>query len=204
MLSQVVMDIHLDTRNLQPAPGKTYIVLPPEPDPEPEPFFSVRFILFCAVVFNLAVLGGSIQSGRIRVDRYLHLKEPPTSTTVSFAPSVAAASPVAPVAHASPSASGAPGSLAKPVNAALALIAPTFPPDTFVVSSISIGNPSFAIINGVSRFKDSLVETDTVKGWTVRTITENSVVLQNGRTLKTIPLSAPKLKPLDDTLQPLN
>jgi hypothetical protein len=195
------MDAHIQTQNLQPAPGKTYVVLPPEPEPEPEALFSAKFVVFCIFVIGAGALAGGIQSGQIPVQRYLHLPVS-SGSTVSLAPS--SATP-APAAHAAPAAVAVPAKVA-PAALIAATPAPpiSFPAKTFVVSSISIGNPSIAIINGISRVKGDLVETDSVKGWTVRQIRENAVVLQNAATLETIPLSTPELNPLDDTLKPLN
>jgi hypothetical protein len=198
------MDTRIQTHNLQPAPGKTYIVLPPEPDPEPEPFFSARYLVFAFIVISLAAIGGSIQSGRITLNQVLHLP-PSAQVTVSFAPSTAAPAPVASAVHAAPGTVAKVRPAAAPVGAATPIPAPkSFPPDTFVVTSIAYGNPSYAIINGFSYENGQEVKNDSVKGWIIRQITENSVILQNGDSLETVPLSTPKLKPLDDTLQPLN
>jgi hypothetical protein len=47
------------------------------------------------------------------------------------------------------------------------------------------------------RRQDSLPER---AGWTIREIEDSDVILQNGLTVTTIPLTDPELKPLDDTL----
>jgi hypothetical protein len=197
------MDTQIHPNNLQPAPGKTYIVLPPEADPVPEPIFSARFLVFAFIVISLAAIGGLVRSGRITVNQVLHL--PASSTaTVSFAPSSAVPAPAAAAVHAAPASVVQPRPAA-PVAAAVPIAAPkSFPPDTFVVTSIAIGSPSYAIINGFSYEIGQTVNSDTAKGWFIRQITGNSVVLQNGDSVETVPLSTPKLKPLDDTLQPLN
>ena len=77
-------------------------------------------------------------------------------------------------------------------------------PGAFVVTSISIGQPSFAIINGTSRVEGDPVEAPGVTGWKVRQIVDGAVVLQNGSTVASVPLSTPGIKPLDDALHPLN
>jgi hypothetical protein len=191
------MDGHTHTQSLHDAPVKTYVVLPPEPEAAPKPFLSVGFVIFSVVVIGAAGLGGAVQSGRISLDRFFNAPQTIGSGSLSFAPSApgAHAAPKAPVLPPPPPSAPAPSVPAAPKS---------FPPKTFVVSSISIGNPSFAIINGVSYTKDKEVQSDTVKGWIVRQITENSVILQNGDTAETVPLNSPDLKPLDDTLQPLN
>jgi len=143
-----------------------------------------------------------VQSGRITLSQFPRLPGSGT-TTVSFAPSAAAPAP--PTVHAGPA-------VAVPVRPATAQVAAatsvpvpkSFPPDTFVVTSISLGNPSYAIINGFSYETDEEVNSNTAKGWFIRQITENSVILQNGDSIETVPLSTPKLQPLNDTLQPLN
>lgn len=189
---------------------RSYVVLPPEPDPEPKPFITVNFVAFTVAVITVAALAGLVQSGRIPLDRF-------TGGHKAVA-QIAPAAPAAPAAAASPAATAHPsaspaGPATAPAQAATAAVVakpsppplPTaFPPDTFVVSSISIGQPSFAIINGISRVKNELVETDKVKGWTVRQINGDSVVLQNDGVLETVPLNTPKFNALDDTLKPLN
>jgi hypothetical protein len=75
---------------------------------------------------------------------------------------------------------------------------------TFVVTAISLGQPSFAIVNGKSRIEGDPVEAPGVTGWKVKQIVDGAVYLQNGATVTSIPLSLPGIKPLDDKLQPLN
>jgi len=90
---------------------------------------------------------------------------------------------------------------------ALALpAAPVAPlkPGAFVVTSISLGQPSFAIINGESRTEGDPVEAPGVTGWKVKQIVDGAVWLQNGSTVASLPLTLPGIKPLDDQLHPLN
>jgi len=98
-----------------------------------------------------------------------------------------------------------------PVIAAIipkAVRAPAAPlpsPDTFKVTSISMGDPSIAIINGISHAVGDEVNAPGVSGWKVKQIGEDAVVLENGSTDMTVPLSMDDgLKPLDDGLHPLN
>jgi hypothetical protein len=159
---------------------KGYISYPPEvPCPDPEPFFSARFVIFSILVIGAGALGGAIQSGRISLNQYFNT--PKAQVLVSAAN---------PKAHGSPAPSATP--------------APAFKPDTFIVTSISIGQPSFAIINGTSRVVGDHVEAPGVAGWKVRQIIDGAVVLQNGPTLVSLPLTTPGIKPLDDALHPLN
>lgn len=77
-------------------------------------------------------------------------------------------------------------------------------PGTFVVTSISLTEPSFAIINGISRAVGAPLEAPGVTGWKVARIMDGSVVVQNGATYTTLPLTTPEMKALDDNLKPLN
>jgi len=74
----------------------------------------------------------------------------------------------------------------------------------FLITSISLGASSFAIINGKSRVQGDPVEAPGVTGWKVNQIVEGGVRLQNGATIVLVPVSEPGLKPLDDQLHPLN
>jgi hypothetical protein len=68
-----------------------------------------------------------------------------------------------------------------------------------------MGDPSIAIINGISHAVGDEVDAPGVSGWKVKRIGEDAVVLENGSTEKTVPLSVDDgLKPLDDGLHPLN
>jgi hypothetical protein len=91
-------------------------------------------------------------------------------------------------------------------KAPAAPVAPVAPlkPDAFVVTSISLGQPSFAIINGKSRTVGDPVEAPGATGWKVKQIIDGAVWLQNGAALASLPLSTPGIKPLDDQLHPLN
>lgn len=162
---------------------KGYISYPPEvPCPDPEPFFSARFAIFAILVIGAGAAGGSIQSGRISLSQYFNRPKAQAQAAATTATN--------PKAHGSPAPSATP--------------APAFKPDTFIVTSISIGEPSFAIINGISRVVGDHVEAPGAAGWKVRQIVDGAVVLQNGPTLVSLPLSAPGIKPLDDVLHPLN
>jgi len=174
------------------AAQKTYIVLPPEEAPKAEPLLSVRFIIFTIVVIAAAIFAASVKSGRVSLDHFFNAPKPGAQ-----APAAGHSASVAPAATPAPPVTNA-------VQAVAALVAPSLPPDTFVVSSISIGQPSFAIINGVSRVEGDPVEAPGVTGWKVRQITEDAVLLQNGSTVTPVPLSAPGIQPLDDSLKPLN
>lgn len=149
-----------------------------EPD-EPAAGLSPVFILFAVFLVGAAAVAGSVKSGKLNLNRFFNVPQ-----------SGAQANP-APIA--------APRAAAKP-----AAPAPPLKPDTFVVTSISIGQPSFAIINGTSRVEGDPVEAPGATGWKVKRITDGEVLLQNGSTITTIPLSAPGIKPLDDQLHPLN
>jgi len=153
-------------------------ILPDQPgQPEPEPLLSAKFIIFALVVISAAVFAGSLKSGRISLNRFLN------------APKVAGHATPLPA----PSVSKVPSTPAVPPKAG-----------TFVVTSISLTPPSFAIINGVSRVEGDPVDSTGTSGWKVRRIMDDSVVLQNGATFASLPVTTPGLKPLDDQLHPLN
>lgn len=156
---------------------KTYVSLPPQIE-EPAPFFSAKFIVFSIFVLGAAALAGSIQSGKISLNKYLRMVKAEALAPASGAP------PAAPAPAASP--------------------VPLFKPDTFVVTSISMGDPSFAIINGVSRTVGDPVEAPGVTGWKVRQIGNGKVWFQNGSSVESVALTAPGLNPLNDQLHPLN
>jgi hypothetical protein len=153
---------------------KSYISYPPEPIPDPEPFLSAKFVIFSVLVIGGAALGGLVQSGKIS------LKKDAVNQVVAVARTVAVKPAPAPA----------------PV--------PTPKPDAFVVTSISLGQPSFAIINGVSHVEGDSLEAPGVSGWKVHQIVDGAVILQNGATTATIPETTPGLKPLNDDLHPLN
>jgi hypothetical protein len=173
------MSFQTPSADLPTPPVKTYISLPPEREAA-APVFSAGFVIFAIFVIGGAGLGGAVQSGRISLNRFFNAPK-----------AVVRQAPVQTVArHAAPAPSAAP--------------VPPLKPGTFVVSSISIGAPSFAIINGISRVEGDPVEAPGVTGWKVRLIVDGAVVLQNGSTLTSLPLSTPGIQPLDDQLKPLN
>jgi hypothetical protein len=177
------MDVRTEP-NSRPNEHKGYISLPPEVDlPDPERFLSAKFVIFAVLVISAAGLGGAAQSGRISLTRLFHAK--------AAVQAQAAGAPLA-----APVATGARAPAAAPVAA--------LNPGTFVVTSISIGQPSFAIINGTSRVEGDAVEAAGVAGWKVKQIVDGAVVLQNGSTVASVPLSTPGIKPLDDSLHALN
>jgi hypothetical protein len=137
----------------------------------------VKFVIFAILVISMATFAGLLKSGRISLNRYFS-----TSTAAVQAPAHATAA----------------------IHAATPPPVPAPAAGTFVVTSISIGQPSFAIINGTSRVAGDPVEAPGATGWTVKQIVDGAVILQNGSTLTTIPLSTPGIKPLDDDLHPLN
>jgi hypothetical protein len=158
-------------------------------DNEPEAFLSARFVVFTVFVMSAAVFGGLLQSGKLSTHRTVAVAKP---AIVPGVPQVAAAKPTIPTAAAHHVALPPPAS------------APPPKPDAFVVTTISLGQPSIAIINGVSHAEGDILNAPGAKGWRVRKIMDGAVILQNGTTLATIPGSFPSLKPLDDQLHPLN
>jgi hypothetical protein len=155
---------------------KSYVVLPPE-IVEPAPFLSAKFMLFTVVVMTVAVALG------------LHGKLPFIHFSKTSTPGEQASGPVAAIA------------------AMVSRPAPSAPPlntSALVVTSISLGQPSFAIINGVSRTVGDSVDAPGVTGWKIKAITEGTVLLQNGTSVASLTLSDPGLKPLNDDLHPLN
>ena len=148
------------------------------------------------VVLGGATLAGAYQGGLISFAK----AKPPVAATVA----TASARPVTGI-PAKPAATAHVPTVAEKIAAAVPA-KPIAPPKegTFVVSSISLGQPSIAIINGQSRVQGDPVEAAGVTGWTVSQITEDAVVLRNGVTLASIPLATPGIKPLNDELHPLN
>jgi hypothetical protein len=170
------MDVRTEPHNLSNAPNKGYISLPPEVDlPDPEAFLSAKFVIFAIIVISAAAVGGSVQSGRISLNRFFPAKAAVQAPAASAVP----AAPGAPAAHAAPAA------VAVPVAA--------LNPDAVVVTSIS-----------TSRVVGDAVEAPGVTGWKVKQIVDGAVLLQNGATVTSVPLSTPGIKPLDDTLHSLN
>jgi len=152
------------------------VVVPycPPPEPEPRSVFSVPFIIFAVFVIGGAGIAGAIQSGKISTNRLFKAAK-------AAAPSIASALPAL---H----------------------TAPVMPPKagTFTVTSISLGQPSYAIINGQSHAVGDPVQAPGVSGWKVGRIDDDRVWLQNGSTWSAVPLTEPGLNPLNDTLHPLN
>jgi hypothetical protein len=186
---------------------KGYVVLPPEVV-EPVTFLSAKLVAFAVVVFAAATVAGLVRSGRLEISGF---GVKPAAVVSAGAPvSADATTPVA----ANPVAAQKPVMVTqKPVsfvaNAAVQPVkpvapSPTLPAGTFTVSSISVGNPSFAIINGTAKVAGDAVEANGVTGWSVRQITESTVVLQNGSGVAELPLTSPGLNPLNDKLNPLN
>ena len=98
-----------------------------------------------------------------------------------------------------------PATQAKSSAAPAASVTP-LKPGVFVVTAISLGQPSYAIINGKSRVEGDDVEAPGVTGWKVNRIMDGVVWLQNGKAFTPLPLTVqmPGIKPLNDQLHPLN
>ncbi|MGA3169935.1 MAG: hypothetical protein ABSE62_02880 [Chthoniobacteraceae bacterium] len=155
-------------------PAPVIVPYSPPVEPEPRSGFSALFIIFAVLVIGGAGIAGAIQSGKISVNGLFKAAK-------TAAPSIAAALPSF---H----------------------MAPVMPPKpgTFTVTSISLGQPSYAIINGQSRTVGDPAPAPGVFGWKVGRIEDGRVWLQNGATWFAVPLTEPGLKPLDDTLNPVN
>jgi hypothetical protein len=167
----------MDTQTpTEPAPPKGYISLPPEVDEPTEKIFTAKFVIFAVLVIAMATVAGLLKSGHLSLNKYFNT--PPTVTAaLAHTPFAPAATPV-PIAPLSPAA--------------------------VAVTSISLGQQSFAIINGNARMVGDAIDVPGVTGWKVKQITDGAVVFQNGSTISTIPLTSPGLNKLDDTLHPLN
>jgi hypothetical protein len=173
----------MDTQTTPEQPAqKSYVVLPPEIAVEPAPFFSAKFILFTVVMMTAAVALGS--HGKIPFN--------PFSKTAAPNAQAQASGPMAAIA----ALTGKPAPSAPPV--------PPLNPASFIVTSISLGQPSFAIINGTSCTVGDAVAAPGVTGWKVESIMDGTVVLQNGASFANLQLTTPGIKPLDDDLHPLN
>jgi hypothetical protein len=162
----------------QPQTFQSYVTLPPD-IPVPEPIFSIRYVLFVICVMTVAVvlgLHGKIPFINSGPDHKPGTPEFVSATMAAF--------------HAAPSQAATP--------------IPPPPPGTFIVTSLSAGPSGFAIINGHSYGVGDAVADPGASGWTIREIEDGDVILQNGATVTAIPLTDPGLKPLDDTLHPLN
>ncbi len=198
---------------------KTYISLPPEQDYAPAGFFPAKFVIIAILAAGALTLAGLIQTGKISLNRSSSASKAPAQTpsvlswvtnSLSAAKAASAANSArvaddAPAAGRLASAKAAPIRKMEPVaKAAPAAPVPPLNPKAFTVTSISIGQPSIAIINGVSRVAGDPVEAPGVTGWKVRQILDDAVILQNGATQATLPLSTPGINPLNDQLHPLN
>jgi hypothetical protein len=192
------------------APG--YQAFPTEADlEEPARCFSPGFIVFAVVVIGVAAMAGSIKSGKINLNWFFNV--PKVASQAAGAPvlgntrgtaatpgmTAAASAPTAAASGTAHSAPGAPGVHGTPTGAV-----PPLKPGAFIVTSISLSPPAFAIINGRSRIVGDTVEAPGVIGWKVARVMDGAVILQNGGSFATLPLTAPGLKPLDDELKPLN
>ena len=168
----------METQSTQQPPAqKGYIVLPPEIIEPAPPVLSAKFMLFTVVVMTAAVALG------------LHVRLPFIHFGKTAMPVAQAQGPAAgPVA----------------ATAATAAAIPPLNPAAFVVTSISLGQPSFAIINSASYTVGDSVAAPGVTGWKVKTIMDGTVLLQNGAAFTTLQLTTPGIKPLDDDLHPLN
>jgi len=186
---------------------KGYVVLPPEVEAAPDKVFSGKFVVFTIFVIGLAIVGGLAKSGKPALIQYVTLSHyfnvakaaamAPASGAAAAPASQDAAAPAAPVAQ---KVSAAPAeNAAGPAPSVV-----TLDPNTFVVTSISIGQPSFAIINGTAKVVGDAVEASGVTGWKVSQIEDGTVWLQNGASLAALHLSTPGIKALDDNLRPLN
>lgn len=162
----------------RPPAEKNYIVLPPE-IVEPAPFFSAKFVIFTVVVMTAAVALGL--HGAIL---FSHFRKTGAAAAQAPGPMAAIVALVKPAPSAPP---------VPPLNTA-----------AFVVTSISLGQPSFAIINGASRTVGDSVDGPGAVGWKIKAIMEGTVLLQNGTSFATLTLTDPGLKPLNDDLHPLN
>ena len=199
MLFNSSMDAQTQTQNAAADQKRGYVSLPPEQWSGPEPIFTVRFIAFTFFAFLFAVAGGLAASGRLSL---LHLTLIPPA-----APHIAAQAVIpqsAPASAANPARHWTAPAIIKAIMAAPPAPAPVLQPGTFTVTSIALGQPSIAIINGTSHVEGDPLEAPGVTGWKIRQILEEAVIVQNGSTLASLPLSTPGLKPLDDQLHPLN
>jgi hypothetical protein len=169
----------MDTQTLpkpDPNAAPVYRSYPAQVEPEPAPVFSAGFVIFAVLVIGAGAYLGCLKSGKVPLPKFLT----------------------------------APNAVARPAAHAVLSVPPAAPPvaplnpASFVVTSISLGQPSYAIINGTSHAVGDAVEAPGVTGWKVARIVDGTVWLQNGATFAALPLSTPGIKPLDDTLHPLN
>jgi len=169
------MDPNTSTPTVQPPAPGTELVSPSFSAPQRKSAGSgLRFLAFGVIVIGASIVGGLYQTGNLALP-WLNLH---TTASGNHFTSVAPSAPSAPV--------------------------PPLKTESYVVTSISIGQPSIAIINGKSRAEGDPLDETEAKGWIIKRITEDAVLVQNGSATATLPLSSPDLKPLDDTLHPLN
>jgi hypothetical protein len=192
----------MDAQNPANPPPAAAPVCPPYSDPveiRPEPFLSMRFVIFAVLVIALAIAAALLKTGKGSLNDFFSAPKPvPQSTPAAPQPK---AKPAMTVVQAK-----SPAIPAAIHSVAVASPKPAEPPKpgTFVVTSISLSQPSFAIINGKARFVGDNVEVPGATGWKVSQIADGFVYLQNGTTFTTLPLNTPSIKPLDDQLKPLN
>ena len=165
-------------------------------DSEPAFGLSWMFILFAVLVIGAAAVAGSVRSGKLNLNQYFSVPKPAAQAHPVQAAQVARPGEPAHTAQAS--------TASKAIRGALVIPPAPLKPNTFVVTSISLGEPSFAIINGRSLIVGDPVAAPGVTGWKVSRIVDGAVLLQNGSTFTSLPLSLPGIKPLDDQLHPLN
>ena len=209
------MDADNPVKEPAPKAAPSYQAFSTEADlEEPARCFSPGFIVFAVVVIGVAAIAGSIKSGKINLNWFFNVPKvasqaagahvfantrgtaaTPGMTAAASGMTATASAPTA-AAHAAP---GAPGVHGTPTGAV-----PPLKPGAFIVTSISLSPPAFAIINGRSRIVGDPVEAPGVIGWKVARVMDGAVILQNGGSFATLPLTAPGLKPLDDELKPLN
>lgn len=161
-----------------------------------EPPTSPKFLILAIIAVVATILAAVIQSA---INRH---NQPATPA----AHAAARVHPVAP-AHAATSASPAhsvtPAGLITPVRLIAAIPVPTPKPGVFTVTTISLAEPRFAIVNGVSRFEGDFLEAHGVTNWKLTRIADGAILIQNGPTSTWLPLSAPRIRPLNDKLNPL-
>jgi len=142
---------------------------------EPSAGRSFAFIVFAVLLIGVAAVAGMLQSGKLNLNQYFNVPKAGATAIAAVVTHVASAAPVAPLK-----------------------------PNAFVVTSISLGQPSYAIINGQSRTEGDALTAPGVTGWKVRQIADGVVSVQNGSTVTALGISTPGIKPLNDELHPLN
>lgn len=198
-------------RHVPKVPAETSAQIPPPLEPAARPRSSRGFAFLTVVVLLISATLGALRSGRITLDRFM--SAPKTAALVKemiqtapnnfpIAPATAAkAMPASAAARVVPQAA-APRAVAQ----AKAPEAPaeTIPQGAAVVTSIGLAEPRFAIINGVARSVGDDVPLPGATGWRVARIADGAVTLQKGRSYAVVEVTTPGVKPLDDSLKPLN